>query len=452
MKRLSALLAVAVLLCTACGGGAPSPSATAVPTPAPTTATASPTPTPSPGATGPAPVDLVKADVARLVADPAQAGRAADALNAFGLDMYARLATTPGNFVMSPASVAIALSMARAGARGATATEMDAVLHDLGSDAYAEAINALDAALTARSGSFPDSAGVDQDVTLRIANALFAQRGMTLEPAFLDAMAGRFGAGVNVVDYAAATEAARLAINAWVDEHTEGRIPNILGPGDLSSATRLALANAIYLKAAWIHPFPVDSTQAAAFTLADGSIVKVPTMHMAANLPYADGAGWAAVELPYVGNDLAMLVIVPDDMATFEATFDSARLAGIVASQGSPLVELWLPKFDIESRFDLGSLLEALGMPTAFGSGADFSGITTDEALFISKVIHQANITVDEAGTEAAAATIIGMDTSGGPGELVQLKVDRPFIVVLRDKPTGAVVFTARVEDPSATR
>ena len=394
----------------------------------------------------------MKADVARLAADPGQAGRAAEALNAFGLDLYRRLAATSGNLVMSPASIAIALSMARAGARGATATEMDAVLHDLGSDTYAEAINALDAALTARSGTFPDSSGTDHDVSLRIANALFAQRGMTLDPAFLDAMAGRFGAGVNVVDYAADTEAARLAINAWVAAHTEDRIPHILGPGDLSSATRLALANAIYLKAAWLNPFPEDATEPASFTLADGSTVQVPTMRMVEGQPYSDGDGWAAVELPYIGYELAMLVIVPDDMAAFEAGFDSATLAGIVASLGDATVDLSMPRFDIESRFDLGSLLAALGMPAAFSSAADFSGITTDEALSISKVIHQANITVDEAGTEAAAATIIGMDTTGVPGELVELKVDHPFIVVLRDRTTGAVVFMARVENPSAVR
>ena len=394
----------------------------------------------------------MKADVPRVAADPGEAGRAATALNAFGLDLYGRLASTPGNLVLSPASIAIALSMARAGARGATATEMDAVLHDLGSDAYAEAINALDAALTARSGTFPDSSGADHDVSLRIANALFAQRGMTLDPGFLAAMAGRFGAGVNVVDYAADTEAARLAINAWVAEHTEDRIPHILSPGDLSSATRLTLANAIYLKAAWLNPFQEDATEPAPFTLADGATVNVPTMRTSESLPYADGDGWAAVELPYIGNELAMLVIVPDDMAAFEAAFDSATLAGIVASLRHPTVDLAMPRFDIESRFDLVSLLAALGMPTAFSSEADFSGITTDEALFISRVIHQANITVDEAGTEAAAATVVGMDTTAMPGELVELKVDHPFIVVLRDHPTGAVVFMARVEDPSAVR
>ena len=453
MKRLSALLASAILFCTACGSSTPSsPGNSPSAAPSATTA-ASPTGTTSPGPTGLAGIEVAKADMARLAADPGRAVLAATTVNAFGLDLYARLAATPGNLVVSPASLAIALSMARAGARGVTATEMDAVLHDLGSDADAEAVNALDAALTARSGPFPDASGADQDVSLRIANALFAQRGMTLEPGFLETMAGRFGAGVKIVDYVADTEAARLAINNWVADNTEDRIPEILGPADLSSATRLALANAIYLKAAWLTPFPEDRTQAAPFTLSDGSTVQVPTMHTAEHLPYADGTGWAAVELPYVGNELAMLVIVPDDMASFEATFDSTRLTGIVATLRTSLVDLALPRFDIESRFDLVDRLAALGMTTAFGSAADFGGITTDERLHISRVIHQADMTVDEAGTEAAAATIIVMgDITGPPGEQVELRVDHPFIVVLRDRPTGAAVFVARVEDPSATR
>ncbi len=196
MKRPSALLASAIPLCTACARSTPSsPGNSPIAAPSATPA-ASPTGTTPPGPTGLAGIEVAKADAARLAADPGRAVVAATAVNAFGLDLYARLAATPGNLAVSPASLAIALSMARAGARRATATEMDAVLHDLGSDADAEAVNALDAALTARSGPFPDVSGLDQDVSLRIANALFAQRGMTLEPGFLETMAGRFGAGV----------------------------------------------------------------------------------------------------------------------------------------------------------------------------------------------------------------------------------------------------------------
>jgi len=428
MNRLPALLASAVLVVACAGATSPAPAS-------------------------PAGIALARADVARSTADPGRAAAAAEAINAFGLALYARMASEPGNLVLSPASVAIALSMARAGARGTTADEMDAVLHGLGSDELAEADNALDAALASRNGTFEDATGEEHDVTLRIANALFAQRDLELQAAFLDAMARRFGAGVRLVDYVADVEAARRAINDWVAGQTEDRIPEILKPGDLSEMTRLALANAIYLKAPWLYPFPEDNTAPGTFRLADGSSIQVPMMHLAETLPYADGDGWAAVELPYVGAELAMLVVVPDEMAAFEAGFGPAVLAEIVGSLDTPHVDLWMPSFDIESRANLGELLAALGMPAAFDpSRADFGGITTQEQLFISAVIHQANMTVDEAGTEAAAATVVGMDTTSAPIDQVELRVDRPFLVVLRDRTTGAVVFLARVADPAATR
>jgi serpin B len=450
MKRLSAFTASVVLLLAGCAGGSPSAPATTPPATPGSSPIGTPSSAPSPTWSGE--VEVVKADVPRLAADPAEATRAADAINAFGLDMYRKLASSSGNLVMSPASVGLALSMAQAGARGATATEMNAVLHGLGSDAYADAVSSIEAALTDRTGTFKDSAGHDNQVSLQIANALFPQRGLSLEQAFLDAMASRFGAGVNVVDYATATEAARTAINAWVASHTENRIPEILRQDDVTSATRLALANAIYLKAAWLTPFPKELTKAGPFTLADGSTVQAPYMHSVTSLAYADGAGWAAVKLPYVGNELAMLVIVPADMATFEAGFDAARLADITSSLSARRVDLTMPKFDIESRFDLGQTLAALGMPTAFGRMADFSGITSEVELHISTVIHVANMTVDEAGTEAAAATVIAIGDTAGPAEPVELRVDHPFIVVIRDTVTGAAVFVVRVEDPSATR
>jgi serpin B len=288
-------------------------------------------------------------------------------------------------------------------------------------------------------------------VVLRIANALFPQHDMPLEAAFLDALAARYGAGAWQVDYRTDPEAARLAINAWVARETQNRIPSILNPGDVTIGWRLALANAIYLKAAWLNPFIEDATAPADFRLADGSRVSVPTMLAQADFSFATGAGWSAVQLPYVGRDLAMLIVVPEDLTALEPLLDAALLT-IATSLETTQVELRLPRFDIESRADLGELLEALGMPTAFTSDADFTGITTAEALRIASVTHQANLTVDEKGTEAAAATVVGMDTTGGGPEPVKFRVDRPFLVVLRDVPTGAIVFLARVADPSQLR
>jgi len=453
MHRNRMLIASVLLLWACVGSPSPSPTPTAGPTigPSPSpNATVRPSPTASPIVGS---VELARSDLARATVDPALASQAADAINAFGLDLYRRLAGESGNIVLSPASVAIALSMARAGAVGQAATEMDAVLRDLGAESLADAANALDAALAARSGTFADSAGADQDVLLRIVNAQFVQFDMPLQAAFLDAMATRYGAGLWQVDYRTDPEGARQAINAWVAENTEDRIPEILKAGDVTMETRLALANAIYLKAAWLTPFDKGETAPGTFMLADGASVQVPLMHLSTTtLAYGSGDGWRAVELPYVGNGLAMTLIVPDDLAAFEATFDAAAYAGIIGSLGRTRVVLTMPGFDTESRLRLEVYLPALGMPTAFDPlAADFSGMTTNADLYIQKVIHQANITVDEAGTEAAAATVILMGDTSGPGSPpIELRVDRPFLFLIRDVPTGAVVFMGRVADPGA--
>lgn len=431
-----AILLVATVGCTQAATG---------PTIPPTTA---PTSGPTARATD---LELAMAAATRAPTDPADAVKAAQAMNAFGLDFYRHVATGTGNVVISPASVAIALAMARAGARGATASQMDAVLRSLGSDEHAAWIDALDAALAARTGTFKDADGKDMDVTLRIANAPFAQRDFKLEDPFLEALATRYGAGVRLVDYIGATEAARTTINRWVSEQTEQRIPELLGQGDLDTATRFVLVNAIYLKAAWQTPFEPGLTLPAAFTRLDGSTVQVPTMRGGGRLPYAAGKGWQAVQLPYVGGELAMTIVVPDDLARFERDLGATVLAAIAGALTTHQVELSLPRFGIETRADLATALTALGMPDAFDpTRADFSGITTEQQLYIAKVIHQANIDVDEKGTTAAAATAVMMGATGMPSDNVILHVDRPFLFLIRDLKTGAVVFLGRVTEPAS--
>jgi serpin B len=437
MRRLPALL-LTVALVAGCGSTSPTvtPSSTAGPSGAPAD-------------TGS--IELAVANgIAHLAGSPADAASAGAALNAFGLDLYARVRTSDGNLVVSPASIALALAMARAGARGTTASEMDAVLHDLASDEHAAWVAALDLALNARTGTFQDQGGQPQDVTLRIANASFAQRGLTLQPAYLDALAARFGAGVRLVDYQQAAEAARAAINGWVADQTEQRIKELLAQGTVDAMTRLVLVNAVYLKAAWLTPFEASATQPGAFHRPDGSTVDVPLMRGGGFLQYASGTGWQAVELPYVGNQLAMLLIVPDDLASFEQQLDAARLDAITAALGPREVDLSLPRFGAQTSTSLGEVLSAMGMPSAFTSAADFSGITADEQLAISAVVHQANIDVDEAGTEAAAATAAVMAGAAAPSETVTLTVDRPFLFAVRDFQTGAVLFLGRIVDASA--
>jgi serpin B len=390
------------------------------------------------------------AEVKRLVADPADALLAADAINEFGLELLREAAAQDSNAVLSPASIVLALAMARAGARGDTAAEMDEVLRGAASDEHASWLNALDAALAARSGTFKDRFNKDADVLLRIANQSFAQADFPWEPAYLDALAARFGAGLRLVDYVQNAEGARRDVNAWVADRTEGRIPELLPQGSVDSATRLVLANAIYLKAAWANPFDEDASGLAPFARLNGTRTDVPTMHDTAGYRYAAGDDWQAVELPYVGGQLAMLVVLPDNLPAFERALDGDRLGAITAVLEDRRVKLSLPRFGIETKVDLAEVLTAMGMPLAFDAGrADFTGITPVDDLCISAVIHQANIDLDEEGTEAAAATGVIAGVTSMPPEPVPMTVDRPFLFALRDVETGAILFLGRVVEPA---
>ncbi len=395
-------------------------------------------------------IEVAEGHAARPALSAAAAAEAAQEVDAFGLDLYRQTASAD-NTVLSPASVAVALAMARAGARGETASQMDGVLHDFGSDDRAGGANSLQQALDGLNGTFIDAAGNKQALTLRIANAAFAQRGMTMEPAYLDALSARFGAGLDLVDYSKNPEAARLLIDTWVSDRTEARIPELLAPGTIDKSTRLSLVDAAYLKAPWDNPFDTAATHDAAFTRADGSVVQVPTMHaLLHDAGHATGSDWQAVELPYAGNSLVLDVIVPSSIATFDKAFDAAKFAQIVGAFRTGEVVLALPKFKVESKIDLKDTLARMGMPDAFDATADFSGITAAEQLVISAVAHQANIAVDEKGTEATAATAaLASPMSLAPGPPMTLNVDHPFIFAVRDRGTGAVLFLGRVADPS---
>lgn len=440
MQRAFIALACLALVATACAPAVSSP-----------TGSPSSTPIGTPSSTPLSAIELAAVQVPRVAGTSEDAAAAGAAIDAFGFDLYRRVAAGGGNVVVSPASIAIAVAMARAGARGETAAQIDEVFRGLGSDEHAAWISALDQALASRTASFPDAMGDPQQVTLRIANAPFGQRDMTLEPAYLEALGARFGAGLRLVDYKADPEAARKLINRWVDEQTEERIPELLAQGAVGTLTRLVLVNAIYLKAAWQHPFAEEATQSAPFSLPDGTTVDVPTMTTETQFAYASGHGWQAVELPYVGGQLAMTIVVPNDLAGFVEDLDADSFAAIADDLAATQVDLSMPKFGIETKTELAETLAALGMPLAFDpGGADLSGITAEERLFISAVVHQANIDVDEKGTEAAAATAVVVGMSAVP-EPVTMRVDRPFLFALRDVPTGAILFLGQVADPSAS-
>ncbi len=434
-------------------------------------------------------IEFAKATVARSAGSTADAKRAATSINAFAVDLYKRMRTEPGlelagkNIVFSPTSIALALAMARGGARGTTASEMDDVLRSDGWKQLATRLNALDQELAGYNATWTDYEKNTHALSLRIANTAFGQRGYPIEQGFLDAIAEAFGAQLGLVDFEADPEAARKVINEWVSRQTAKRIPELLRPNEVTVDTRLALVNAVYLKANWMLEFDKESTADRAFTRAGGTKIQVPTMSLLGGqeVPYASGSGWKATELRYLGADgstpLAMTLILPDDIDAFEKGLTTAKLASIVTKldgqrqriaetedrqvddyMACPFfaysVRLFMPRFGIDTRAELVPVLKKLGMMAAFNPGAaDFSGITPD-SLFISAVIHQANIDVDEKGTEAAAATVVEMDTTGGCGpaqplKTITLRLNRPFLFILRDVKTNAILFMGRVLDPS---
>jgi serine protease inhibitor len=401
------------------------------------------------GCAGEAAAAVATSQATRAAGSADAAGQAAAAIDAFGFDLYGATLTSKGNGVISPASVVLALSMAQAGARGQTASEMDAVLHSALGSGAGNGINSLDGALAGLSGTFEDRAGENLELTLRIANAPFAQSGLQLQQAYLDTLASKYGAGLRLVDYRNDSEGACRTINGWVSDQTKGRIPKLID--SLDPQTRLVLVNAIYLKAPWLKAFDEAATADAPFTRPDGSQVSVPTMSVSLDESrYVSGTGWQAVEIPYINTSLVMTIVVPDDLAGFERNLDAARFAQITSALQTATVNLTLPRFKIETKSELSSALTTLGMPLAFDPDrADFSRITTQEQLYISKVVHQANISVDENGTEASAATAVVMAASA-PGLRATLHVDRPFLFAVRDTRTGAILFLGRVVDPSA--
>ena len=394
---------------------------------------------------------VAAADSTRVDAAPAEARGAASAIGGFGWDLYHQLADGDDNLVFSPHSIGVALAMTGAGAAGDTAIEMDEVLHLGELDDPHTSLNALDLALTDAAGTKERPDGTTAEVTLDIANALWAQDGFGFEEPFLVTLAENYGAGVRLVDYADDPEAARERINEWVAGQTNERIPELLAPGILSTLTRLVLTNAVFLQAPWAHPFDDGATAEGPFTRLDGSETPVDLMSVSASFRHGRGDGWQAIELPYLGGDLAMVVIVPDPGAfeTVTLTLDAERFQTIVDALQPSQVDLTFPAFEFSTEAGLVPVLESLGLQLAFDpERADFSAMSGEAALYVSDVVHQAFIAVDEAGTEAAAATAVVMDLTAAPADPVRLVVDRPFVFVIRHGGTGGVLFAGRVVDP----
>jgi serpin B len=374
--------------------------------------------------------DVAPTDVDRLVAEN----------SAFAFDLYQALRDEDGNLFFSPYSISTALAMTYAGARGETERQMAETLHfGLPQEGLHPAFNALDQALVEP----------EQDAfTLHIANALWGQIGYSFLDPFLDVLAKNYGAGLRLLDFATEQEESRLAINDWISEQTEERIKDLIPPGGITPTTALVLANAIYFDADWLNQFDSAKTRDGAFHTLEGDSITVPMMALKApaTLPYSQGDGYQAVELPYQGDRMSMLVLVPDagQFEAVEANLDAAFINTVLTDLEPRQTVLQMPKFSYESDLSLAQTLAKMGMPAAFGS-ADFSGMDGTQNLYIDDVFHKAFIAVDEAGTEAAAATGVAIGITSLPISEIELTIDRPFVYVIRDDDTGSILFLGRV-------
>jgi len=387
----------------------------------------------------------VRASVPRASAPvaPTDAAALAQGNATFAGRILEQLSTAQPTLTLSPFSISDALAMTYAGARGQTASELAGALN----------ITLPPAGLFPAWGALAGSlAHVNQPgAALSVANALYGQQGMAFQTAFLTLLARYYGAGVRTVDFEHAAAQAVSEINAWVSQQTNAKIPVLLSPGDVDARTRLVLVNAVYLNAKWAVPFTKENTAPAPFH-APGGTVNVATMNRIGRFGYRRHSGYAVLELPYRGGRLAFDVLLPDPgrlPALLHALARGGLPAAVSGLQDQP-VQVALPKLTLRTRFELAATLGALGMPVAFTDRADFSGIAgTPGDLRISNVIHEAYMRVDEAGTEAAAATAVGIATEAAPGPApIQFRIDRPFVFVLRDTSTGAILFTGTVSQP----
>jgi serpin B len=403
------------------------------------------------------PVGLVQSNQARLQAPavPASDQQVLSAGNtAFGLDLYQTLAGQPGNLFFSPYSISLALAMTYGGARGQTQAQMADALHfNLPPDQLHPAFNALDQQLASRAetgGQGADGKGF----RFNIVNDLWGQKDYSFIPEFLDLLAQNYGAGMRPMDFPANPEAARQKINDYIAKQTEDRIQDLLPLGSIDADTRLVLTNAIYFNAAWLNQFEKALTKTAPFSLLDGTQVDVQMMQIAGakSFAYLRGEDFQAVALPYENNQLSMLVLLPesDSFTQFERSLTGAQLDAIRQQMQWQPVALKMPRFTFESDFSLVDQLKALGMTDAFiPSEADLSGMNGNNELYIADVVHKAFVDVNEAGTEAAAATaVIVGETSAPIDEPIQLTIDRPFLFLIVDEPTNTVLFFGRVVTP----
>lgn len=399
---------------------------------------------------------------------------------AFALDLQRQLVSeAPAeNLFVSPYSISTALAMTWAGAEGETESAMaEALDFQLDQDALHPAFESLVQAIepdafeetptkpsgTTETTETTDAGGYDERARfqLRTANALWGQADFPFRESFLAELEDHYGAGMNGVDFASDPEVARETINDWVEARTEGKVEDLLPEGVIDTLTRLVLTNAIYFQAKWRYPFSEDATEPGAFTNLDGSTVEVPMMETTDKFPYGEVGDHQVVELPYSRREFGMVVVLPAEgqFEQFERDLDAdllARLFGALEAGGGTLT---LPQFSVESATSLKDALSSLGMGVAFAEHqANFDGMVDPDALddlpnlYVKDAIHKAFVSVDEKGTEAAAATGVVVNLESAPNYHFEMVVDRPFLFFIRHRETNAVLFAGRVVDGEAFR
>jgi serine protease inhibitor len=366
--------------------------------------------------------------------------------NRLALDLYSKLSEQGGNLFFSPSSISTSLALAYGGARGKTAQQLAAVLHlTLGQERLHQAFAALNRGLN---GGGSAQAGY----RLTIANALWGQKDYSFLESFIRMAKDNYDVGLKQVDFSNSPEAAQ-AINAWVEGKTQKAIKELFKPNAFDQDTRLVLTNAIHFKGEWASRFDPRRTSETPFWLAAEQKVMVPMMHQSGKFKAISAEDAQAIELPYAGKDLSMIVFLPqkiDGLAEFEHKLTPEKLdewlSKLRKNEEHQISVVALPKFMMDTEFELSGTLSQMGMPLAFGGSADFSGMAVGDELQIDKVLHKAFVEVNEEGTEAAAAT--GVQIRSRSLDLNMFVIDHPFLFLIRDNRSGGIIFMGRVTDP----
>ena len=392
-------------------------------------------------------INMCRATFAESI-KPSDASAIEQGDNQFAMDLYAQLdREQPGkNLFFSPTSISLALTMTAAGARGPTQSEMAKVLH-------------LDADLAQAHAHYHrllkqwNAVGEKRAYQLRVANRLWGQQGYPIRPEFLTLTRQQYGAEMVLLNFAQA-EPARQEINLWVANQTNDKIKNLIPSGAIDALTRLVLTNAVYFKGNWVKQFDVKNTQNQDFTVSAERKVKTPLMQQKAAFGYAEEETFQMLEMPYAGQELSMVVLLPKEMnglPELEKAITVEKLASLLSKLQNRKVIAFIPKFKMETSFGLKPTLEKLGMKRAFSGEADFSGISGQKDLCISAVIHKAYVDVNEEGTEAAAATAVVMRFMAvrRPDPTPIFRADHPFLFLIRDTKAGNILFMGRLTNPT---